>query len=177
MLSSSTGREVHTQTTPGAGEATVVVLPISGTGAVTDVGVVGGAINARDSAVGGLTQPITGDRVLTGINGYFMMTDGFSFDPEMPTLPGPAVDVVEPVQLLQPGPWGDVHHAGRHLLPGEHRALLGHGAVGPTHQPDAGDPGGPLREQVGAPGRPVRLLVSRPAAVLTSTAASRCGSM
>ncbi|WGX94229.1 hypothetical protein [Nocardioides sp. L-11A] len=72
MLSSSSGPAAAITTTVLGGIGnTAAVLPISGTGSVNGVPIVGGMIDATGSGVAGLAQPITGDRTLTGIDGYF----------------------------------------------------------------------------------------------------------
>ncbi|MCR1782866.1 hypothetical protein KVF89_10005 [Nocardioides carbamazepini] len=71
MLSSSSGAAVTTTTVLGGMGNTVTVLPINGTGSVSGVSIVGGTIDATGNGIAGLAQPITGDRTLTGIDGYF----------------------------------------------------------------------------------------------------------
>ena len=76
MLSSSTGQMVTTTASLSPSASTVAVLPISGAGSVGNVSVASGTIDATNSAIAGLAQPITGDRTLTGIDGYFTNTTG-----------------------------------------------------------------------------------------------------
>jgi BclB C-terminal domain-containing protein len=78
MLSSSSGQTATTTTTLGGAGNTVAVLPLSGSGSVSNVSLVGGMIDATNSPIAGLAQPITGDRVLSGIDGYFTNTSALS---------------------------------------------------------------------------------------------------
>lgn len=78
MLSSSSGQVATTTTVLGGAANTVAVLPISGSGSVSNVSIASGTIDATNSNVAGLAQPITGNRTLTSINGYFTNTTAMS---------------------------------------------------------------------------------------------------
>jgi BclB C-terminal domain-containing protein len=78
MLSSSSGEVATTTTVLGGFLNTVAVLPISGAGSASNVSVVGGTIDATNSNVAGLAQPITGNHTLTSLDGYFTNTSAMS---------------------------------------------------------------------------------------------------
>jgi BclB C-terminal domain-containing protein len=67
-----------TTTVIGGAGNTVAVLPISGAGSVSNVSIAGGTIDATNSAIAGLAQPITGDHTLTSLDGYFTNTSAMS---------------------------------------------------------------------------------------------------